>query len=712
MTGKPETQSHRRSWLLFGGIWLLLWLVPWDKLPSIQEGNVLALVTDMFRLGIALALFMIPGVLLYFLINKSNREYRISLSGLLPIGMTFSITIIGVIGLLGRVLGLSFVVVKMLYMLFGLAEIGVIAYSGQSVEGIKKMLADGVRSGVKNAPLLLALILAAMMTFHAHLFFIDDSTYLAYLTNWQSSSQLGFQNLVHEVNVVEQNRFWLAIFPMGQAILADLSGLPGILLLGSYLELYFVPLAVITGYWFSRKLGFSRKKSGFVVLFQITLFAWMLGSELPVGLWFYQSMAEDKVFAVFVLAPVYIFLGLEYVYYKQKLSWVLFFISGISLVFTHPIILFFSSFILFGMGLFACIYKKANWMQILSLLVTVIVFLFPFLVIRVKSAQYIPYVNVSAVMESNNYELFVNIISDRFYGLNPNMLKLVDLSLSNPKWDNFYQIFRYLPILIILFAFFLALIKLKNGPKYWYITSSLVLILIAVIPYTGWVLGMFVSARMLSRTTWFLPLGMASILLIGEILRFLPARIKSLKNKKINFAGGYSNGVIGMAFCLILISPIIFGEIFPNLQNYFHQLNYYKQMAQVGTYIDIHTSEPTMVLGLEYVDSLFLPGISSKVRMISFREENVNPQGYFMSAAEKEERLAATNILRTLDNTISSEERCSVLEKFQIKFVLSRPDQSSLFLYFIEPCSNTGQIVFATNDFRLIEIGEYEPASP
>src|SRR3989337_2279030 len=134
----------------------------------------------------------------------------------------------------------------------------------------RKSLLDSLRSVLRNPPLLLAFIFAALMTFNDYLFFIDDTSYLAYLTNWQYSTHLGFKNIVHEANVTENVRFWLAMFPMSQALLADLSGVPGILLLGSYLELFLVPIAVNASYYFARTLGLSRKASGFSVLIQLS----------------------------------------------------------------------------------------------------------------------------------------------------------------------------------------------------------------------------------------------------------------------------------------------------------------------------------------------------------------------------------------------------------------------------------------------------------
>jgi hypothetical protein len=99
-----------------------------------------------------------------------------------------------------------------------------------------------------------------------YLFFIDDWSYLAYLTNWQYSTHLNFTEIIFGTTSTDLARFWLALYPMGQALLSDLSGVPGILLLGNYLEIFLVIIANLAMYHFARTLGLSRRSAGFSVL--------------------------------------------------------------------------------------------------------------------------------------------------------------------------------------------------------------------------------------------------------------------------------------------------------------------------------------------------------------------------------------------------------------------------------------------------------------
>jgi hypothetical protein len=61
--------------LTYGGIWLLFWVVPWGKIPTIQSGNLLAFITEMPRLSLALLLVIIPGVLLYLLLKPKDEKF-------------------------------------------------------------------------------------------------------------------------------------------------------------------------------------------------------------------------------------------------------------------------------------------------------------------------------------------------------------------------------------------------------------------------------------------------------------------------------------------------------------------------------------------------------------------------------------------------------------------------------------------------------------
>lgn len=690
--------------LWVGIVWLLLWIVPWGNLPTIQSGNFLAFLTEMLRLGLALFLFMFPGIL-YFLLIKRDAKILGGALGFLPIGLTFSVAIIGLVGLLGRLLGLSFSSVKLLFFLIGLAGILLMVVFRREIKFDAKTITSLTLAELKNPALVTALILSFLFTFHDSLFFIDDTTYLAYVTNWQYSAKLGFQNLVHDVNVIEHSRFWLAIYPISQSLLSDLSGLPGVLLLGNYLELFYVPIAVVACYWLGRNLGLSSKASGFAVAIQFSFFAWMLGEELPVGLWFYQNMSEDKLFAVFIIFPVFFIFGLEFLLGEKRENLWLFIFAGIALVFTHPIMLFYSCCIVLAVGIFALINKKATWRYIFQVGLVVVCLLLPFWVIWFYEAQTQSVVNFDAgeAKVSNNAELFVNVIDDRFYGLNPEMLKFIDLELDAPAWNTVYEVFRFMPIIISLIALIIALVHFNKGPFYWYLTVVILLITLATFPYTGWLLGAFVSPRMLSRSSWYMPLGFSAVLILKDIKAWGGGKAIFLRGN-LNKKRVLNRETMGLLLVFLIALPILLTAILPQVPAYFHLLDHYKQLAQVGDFIENQEPDPTIAIGLDYYDAQFLPGVASNVRLISFRENNINPHNVFWSEEEYARRIEDTKTIRVFDNSVPNEAKCELLAQYTIQLVLANEANASLFEESVSDCGYLVSPVFSTEDLFLFEI--------
>jgi hypothetical protein len=701
-----------RIFLYSGFAWVLLWLIPWGKSLSFDDNLFLIFIADMLKLGVALGIFILPGAWLYILLRHKQDPLFDGLLGVLPAGFALSVTIIAVIGILGRIFGFSFVLVKTMFMLIGLGELILLAVFKPKFLMHKGYFSESFRSILNNPPLLLALVLATTVTFNGRLFFIDDLSYLAYLTNWQHSAQLGFQNIVHEANVMENVRYWIAMYPMGQALLADLSGVPGILLLGNYLEIFLVPIAVIASYWFAQILGLSRRAAGISVLIQIFLYIWMVGEYWPVGFWFFINMAEDKVSAVFILAPVFFVFVLRFLQSPTKTSLFLVFLSGLSLTFAHPIILFYSCLIASGIVLFSWIQGNTGWHESLQLFMVFFASMLPYIVIRlsdIPSKMRMPF-SSEAASATFQFERYLNVVSNVFYGLNPEVLKFTDISPEIPGYTVF-QFFRLTPVILAACGGVLAFFNLRKGPYYWYIFICAILLLFAALPYTGWMLGYLVTARMVPRAAWFSPLGLSSVLILKTVRDWAKShhvvdalgKLVPLKRPgagvKINFE---------IVIYLVIALPVLIFSLMFQAPPYFTRLDYYRQLAHAGAYIDNSTSDQVTSIALDYWDTQFLPGVSARTVLISFREETEsNGFNNFLSLDEIHARNYAGNAIRSLDGTISSEERCSFMEQYNLRFVLARRDNAELFKSSVEECEIVVENVFDTDNLVLLEITEF-----
>lgn len=697
--------QQKRVYLSIAAAWILLWVVPWGRLPAIQKGNFLAFLMDMSRLGIALLIFLFPGVLLFLLLKRED-ESDFDLRGILPIGFAFSVTIIAVIGLLGRIAGFSFGIVRDIFATAGVVELILLVLFKPNIGVSKSHLLETFRADIRNPPLLLALLLATLMTFHDSLFFIDDTTYLAYLTNWQYSSHLGFQNIVQGGNVIEQARFWLALYPMGQALLSNLSGVPGILLLSNYLELFLVPIAVITAYWFALTLGLSRKAAGFAALIQVTLYTWMVGEQFPVGMWFYQNMAEDKVSATFLLAPVFIFFVFRFIKNPIKINLTLILISGLGLTFTHPVILFFTCVLVSGVSLIAFFEKMLGWRRVLQLFLLFGMLMVPYLGIRLSGDQsqaQIPF-DAESAQASFQIERYTNVINDTFYGLNPEVLKFFDIPPETVVYIAF-QFIRMIPIYLAILAGILAFVNIRKGPLYWYILSCVLLVFFVTLPYTGWLFGYFVSARLISRASWFSPLGLGTVLVLISLRNWFEKQHTLGKIKSFHRRMRLDGTVVGLVACFVFVSPILGSRILPRVPFYFERLNHNKQLAQIGAYIDQHTTKQTTAIALDYWDTQLLPGVSAHTELVSFREEKeYNGFNYFLSVDEIHKRIYASNIIRSLEQDVSAEEQCTLLREFNMRFIVAPSQVVETYSNKFGKCNIVLKDAFRTRDLTLLEI--------
>ncbi len=705
MNNIMQSFSKNRFFLSMGILWILFWVVPWGVMISFDGNIYVVFFLDMLKLGVALGLFILPGAMLFILLRSESSATGGRWS-VLPVGFALSVTIIGLVGLAGRFLGLSFATVKYIFMSIGLGELILLAVFVPNLQFRKIKVVESFWSIVENTPLLLALILAISIAFNGYQFFIDDTTYAAYATNWLNSTHLGFTNIVHQMNVVEHSRFWLALYPMGQALLSSLSGVPVVLLFSSYLELFLVPLAVLTAYWFASILGLSRRDAGISVLIQMLLYIFMIDDSWPVGFWFFQNMIEDKVSAAFLVAPVFFFFALNFLQLPTKNNLLLFFLCGIGLTLTHPVILFLACVIAGGMTLISWMLEKTKWQDVFRLLGVVVIILLPYTIIRFYDHSNVSLFDAKGVSTTFQVDRYVNVINDIFYGLNPDVLKLFNVSPESGFYSAF-QVVRLLPVFLVLIAVFFAFRNIKDGVLCWYIIICVLLVAFATIPYTGWILGYFISVRMISRVSWFSPLGLAGTLVFIQTLEILKGRpfagriIKVYEHQTESSKNVGKNIMMSLVIAIIMLSSVIL----PRAPYYFEVLGGYKQLARIGSYIDQTTDGVATVIALEYSDTQMLPSVSAHANLISFREEiEYNGFNNFLPIDDVRAMIYASNTIRSLDSNVTSDERCFLIKKYHVRFIMARLENAHDYGSVIGACGTQINFVTETKDLVLMKI--------
>jgi len=245
-------------------LWFLFWMVPWQSWLA---------PFPWVRLLIALGMFCFPGVCIYEML----RVHRLRWTSHLTIGFVISTALIGLLGLFARLLHLPFSFITTSLILIGAFTLLGTYFKGiRLVNALRNITLPDIHTLLSLWPIMVAIALAFLISMSSQ-WQLDDYTWLAHLTNWQLSQRLDFNEINTGMGYLEDARFWLMFLPMCHAVLAQISGLPGILLLGVYLEPVYVILSLISLFELARTIGLPSSLASLVVTAQVILFSLLMG---------------------------------------------------------------------------------------------------------------------------------------------------------------------------------------------------------------------------------------------------------------------------------------------------------------------------------------------------------------------------------------------------------------------------------------------------
>ncbi len=652
--------------LVFTGLWSLSWVLPWAVW---LQGF------PWLRLVISFVVFVAPGMAVSLMVAGQ----RFNLSTHFVSGLAISVFFIGLLGLMGRVLKLPFDSIKLIFALIGLIGLLILIKQFHANQRLYKT--------EKFSPITLILLLLMLLGFleaflnRAGGFGGDNLTYLAYLTNWQHAQPLGFKEIIYGSGSADWIRFWLTLFPMTTALLASMSNLHGILLLGFYLEPCLVVIAILSMYNLYEDLIQSKHLAIAAVFLHLAFFFLLQGSLQPGGTFFHR-IGEDKVFAGFILAPMF-FLAVRFL--LENFTWksiVFFFLIGTSLEFAHPVILAYSIFVA---GIYAGIItiSQRNYKKFIITSALLV-----FLILPAGSLRFIDAPWVSKNLLGLQYDLtkpgafdlevalHTGSIDNRisyiegtpFYGFNP---KKILIQIPTNKRIGQFLSWSYLWILII--GFLWSLINIKKNPIAPFITATSLLVLICIIPYTGWLVGYLVSARLLWRAPWLLPIGLMSVVLFDEALKFIYS--KTLANKKIKISIGYVTFGLTVSISLIMISYFFINtnRSWYTAEKVGQNIKKLSDLAKLGDYLETNIDQPSTFLADSQTMVNLLPGLSSKAKIIYFRNLALSP---YPIKIDKIREIFSQN------PSITFEQRIDTLKQYDITYLLTQ--KTSLKEYYIQ----------------------------
>jgi hypothetical protein len=655
-------------WLLFSSIaiassWFFLWLFPWQgKLDS-----------TLLRLGIALVVFTLPGAALSVLLSgRGTRWVQHILFGfvLSHLLIAFGVT-------MGRVFHLSFDLVRNSFMVLGCVFLvaAILRYSSGSPFQLNWTALK------KEGPILvlgLVSLLVILIVLQRQIS-DDDLSYLVFLTKTQYSNQLSFNDVFFGVSQPVTSRFWLMSAPFAQALLSDLSRVPGILVLSGYYEPFLVIISVLAWYELAIALKLSPRAASASVILQL-LFLLLLSEYLHPGSPYLTQLSADKATAAFIFAPVF-FLSLIRSLEDAKWSNLfLFLLSGLSLTFMHPIILAYAIFIGGLLILF-----RMNGQNVRSRLITIFLLamiILPQVVIRfvqVPSAQNVSYDNPEASLASSGSDNLVSRWGEtRFYGFNPGILFIkIPYETAFPLAAN---IAKWGWLLIPLGSFLLGL-RRRDQAVSQFIIAGFIVCFLTWFPFTGWIMGYFLNPRMLARSVWLFPYGLSAVFLLVNVRDMLKSGSFPWAQKLTAWTHFSNVGLIVLTV-LFSITALLFlrEQQMPDMDRFGQQSRRYGDMVRVGQYLDNRSSTQVHVIGSEVLND-YIPGVSGRANLVVFRVSESSNMLYY-TLEEIEQRVSDRQTL--FSETTSPAAKLELLRKYDIKFIVLTGADRGLFTRLLE----------------------------
>jgi len=619
------------------------------------------------QLGIGIILFIIPGACLYGIIQAN---FKFSTNDLV-LGFVISHLLIAVIGTLGRLSQSSFQIVELFFILTGFLVIVLYSYFAFQKKSERTISSLNVDDTLQHLLLLLIAVVVSLVVIQRVLN-DDDLTYLAYLTNWQHASQINFNDIIFGEAQIVSPRFWIMSAPFAQALLAEISHIPGILLISGYYEPFLVILSVLSWYQLLRTMGLSARIASAATMLNLT-FLLLLSQYLHPGGPFFRQLSSDKAIAAYIIAPVFFQSIIELIKNPSKNNLTIFALTGFSLTFMHPVILAYSIFI--GGMLILFNWKK---LTIKELIITLLIFAAILLhqitlrFIDTPGQPSIPF-DTQGIVEQSGLENMITRWGDSpFYGFNPNVLNMkIPLTGDMPLPSWILRAWVVIPILSVMFA--IKQIKQNFGAQF--LLASFLLAALAGFPLTGWIIGYFLSAYMLERALWLFPFGFSAIYAFTAINGYISqSEIKPLRKIQLNVS---PNGwfFFTTAISISIFVLYMYENSLPDIETFTSKMQRYNSLANAGQLLDQSIDNQAYIIGSPQINDL-IPGISVKAKIITFRISSPSNMLYF-SNKERLERIADTNNL--FSKEISTDERLAIIKKYNIQYLFLQSFDLQLF---------------------------------
>jgi hypothetical protein len=571
-------------------LWLFLSLFPW-------QGGFEGFAIPRFAVGVFI--YLLPGALTFLLLSENRK---LSLRTILG-GLVVALFVTGLLGLTVRIFHLNFTFVRWAFALWGAVVIWVFYFRPAPItlEFDKPSVWEGVLLAAAAGAAFYFSSLARPPLIH------DDAfTYNALLYYYQHAPAVDF-SFPAALNNLKTPRFWLAFWPLAEALISAFSGVDGLFVTGLYLPPLLAVMSFVGVYVLARTLGIPRALAGAAILAQgFGLMRLTLSSQS--GKLFFQRLTEDKVVAAFVISLTLVLLAVEYLEKPGARKLLLVWIAAWAMGFTHPVQLGMISMVI-GVYCLLSMFKaerRVKYFLLIGVLASVVVVPYLFRFGGGENAQTLSF--TLGEVEEN----------DEFFRLRRNRVEIIE-------GTQFYGLSPYLtqglPYRIGVLSALASLFFFWRDRAARYVLASFIVLGLAMLPYTGWLIGMFTTPYQLWRLTWLTPLGIASAVLIWLgvelIQRFKsPAAMRRWLYPLMQ-ASAYFVLMIGIVY----VRPWASGNLYTGNVNIPDFYNNYINAAKTMNQLDVE-GVPIVVGGPDAVTHSIIPSLTMKYAPLVFRVES------------------------------------------------------------------------------------------
>ena len=657
----------RRVWLLAAGLLLGAGLaLSYAGLP---------LLSPWLRLIIAMAVFILPGGLLFALMPPRDDWDLIDFAGC---GFAYSMAMITLLGLITRSLALTIAAVELIWYALALLALAAWAMRGPGRAQVRLKL---------DAPaVILLLIILIQLALYAHAsvgaapLTDDQNRHHAAVNGFLREQPLGWAEPYYETGNLIADRMVLTYWVLAQALLVEISGMP--ILMARYLINPFVMLmAAAALYVFARNLRHSRRSA--LMLLSLGLLALSLVAQQgpQPGAQFFARALLDKVVAGFALAPVAISCAWLCLASDSRRAYLAFGLSFLACCFTHAILGAFAACVIAAFCVISGLSDPARRGPALKTGLLMLLLLCPAIMARLTTAETTIY-NFDAMPGSQ-------AIQDSADPPDIGVHTAIDASRAGDL--------SYLLVMLTPLAVLARGLDLRGSLMLAYALA----VGIGLLPATAGLYGRLLSFDHVERVLWLLP--------YGYMLGFALESGWALAHRWLPFgrsALGWLASDRVLVGLLALALPVCAHQLGLNRRVDFRQdiaqaTSADLELLEIADYIDARHDERVWIAASPETRSRAITLSWKIIELSRFTPERMS---YYSKLPIEQARMQQEDNLRLYESATPVEEKLAIIDRYGIDYLLFLKGYAWMVDALYQADKQGFELVFAGETLRLVRV--------